>query len=454
MQWNKLLVTLCLLLGLVSSPALADTVLFAPSDFGDQAGWGVANEWRPLGDGSVLASTPRIQSAIHYTGEAQAFAVDFDNGSLNADNNLTQCQIWSPVVALPASGVNALQFALRAPAGTKLQLILDGTLATDWSTAIVAQTVNNDWQVFTLPFSTLSPALDLATGGNIQNLHYKLFGAGNPGNGTAGLTGTVYLSAVKFVQYDPPSQAQSVDAAHRTITVDGNASDWDPTASVPVHMTNANPPGTDSPMQIDLRYAWDATYLYLLVQESGNATTQNEAPGAAQYAVVGPSTGPWYYDGISLWISFDVSNQSQAALYGFNPWLGFSSAGQTDLVCARINQVINDGGATLDATSLVGASVATGGTFANHNRVIEARFLWSSLAGAVDSARQPAGGLVSAVAAGFSIGAQPLMIQKDSSGQYFLNGTGGTPPSGWDASSRNILLSSVVPVELSGFEAN
>jgi hypothetical protein len=417
-------------------------VLFSPSEFGDQAAWGVMNEWRPAGDGSVLAGNARIINTVHYIGETHAFAVDFDNGSLSVDNNLTQCQIWSPSVALPTSGVNALQFAMRAPAGTKMQLILDGTGTTDWSSAVLTQTVNNDWEVFYVSFSSMSPVFDLATatGDSIHNLHFKLFGAGNPGNGPAGLTGTMYLSSIKLVQYDPPSQATVVTAAAATITVDGNASDWSTTASTAIHMTNANPPGTDSPMQADLRFAWDLNYFYVLIQEGGTATTQNEAPGAAQYAVIGGSTGPWFYDGLSLWISLDVSSQSQAALYGFNPWLGFSSLGQTDLFCARVNQVIADSGTTLDTASLVGAAIATGGTFANHNRLIEARFKWSSLAGTVETTRQPAGGLLASIHAGTLIGVQPLMIQKDYSGQYFLNGTGGTAPSGWDAASRQVLL--------------
>ena len=259
----------------------------------------------------------------------------------------------------------------------------------------------------------------------------------NPGSGV-----DHYSRDVQLV-----SGAPVVDAAYAPkVTIDGDSSDWSTLPSGTVSFDTQGR-GENGTMAVDIQYAWDWTHLYILVRENTNsitATTNNhpnlfaqEAPDAAAY-----QDHPWSVDSIGFWIDWDnnagvlqdgsivVENNAD-----FQPWFGFSSSQQTDLVYARVN---NSDILNLDAFS--NALVATGGSFANRDRRIEVALKWEDIAATVESGRQPAGDLVAAIRAGFTFGSEPLLICNDFNAQAFIGPDPWNPGSGLDQYSRDIRL--------------
>lgn len=94
------------------------------------------------------------------------------------------------------------------------------------------------------------------------------------------------------------------------------------------------------------------------------------------------------------------------------------------------------------------ARVATGGSFAQHDRRIEVAMPWADIAAAVSPSRQPGGDIVTAVKAGFTFGSEPLLVNNDYNGQAFLGPDQWNPPSGVDVFSRDIrLMEAALPGE-------
>ncbi|MCX7919544.1 MAG: hypothetical protein N3A72_08050, partial [bacterium] len=229
-----------------------------------------------------------------------------------------------------------------------------------------------------------------------------------------------------------PSSALVIPASRcTTLTIDGNPSDWSSTTSIAIHC-DFSASTTGGKLACDVKFAWDASYLYILVQETAGDTTQNEAANGSLY-----SAAPWAFDGISFWIDLDNNNDNRTSpsIGDFNPWFGFSSLGRNDLYIARVN---NDAGLVL--APFANGTVATGGSFTSHNRVIEARLSWSDIVSSVDTARQPGGNLLSAISIGFKFGCEPLLIDDNYTKQTFIGGSQYTPPTGADMNSRDIQL--------------
>jgi len=236
------------------------------------------------------------------------------------------------------------------------------------------------------------------------------------------------------------SGAKVVDAVYSPgIKVDGDSSDWSSLGSGVITMDTQGR-GTNGTLAVDIQYAWDKTNLYVLVKENASttvATVQQEAADQAAY-----QAAPWVVDSIAFWIDLDnnAGTLKDALLVvennaDFQPWFGFSSSGRTDLLYGRAN---NSG--TMNLDGLAHAKVATGGTFAEHDRRIEVALPWADTAAAVDPARQPGGDIAQAIVAGFTFGSEPLLIYKDYNAQAFIGPDQWNPPGGADSDSRDIRL--------------
>ena len=189
-------------------------------------------------------------------------------------------------------------------------------------------------------------------------------------------------------------------------------------------------------LAVDIQYAWNQDFLYLLVRENSNSTDsiQDEAPDAATYFDTGPN-GPWNFDSIAFWMDLDNSNDNEVQR-DFQPWFGFSSTRRKDLVFSRINN--NDREGRIEPFE--NALIATGGTFAKRSRVIEVALKWSDLAKTIDVQRQPNGDIVNAIHSGYTFGSEPLLVDNIWDGQAFLGPDQWVAPSGTDEYSRDIRL--------------
>lgn len=253
----------------------------------------------------------------------------------------------------------------------------------------------------------------------------------SPGNGI-----DIYSRDIRLV-----TGARTVAAAYAPrIKVDGGTSDWASLPSTVVSM-NTQGRGTNGTLAVDIRYAWDYTNFFVLVQEDTNrflATKSQEATSASDY-----QGQPWSRDTIAFWMDLDndngMTNSSGAIIFennaDFQPWFGFSSSGRTDLMYAR-----QDNSGTMNLGGLANAQVATGGTFAQHNRTIEIAMKWADITASVDPARQPGGNLVAAITPGFVFGCEPLLICVDYNAQAFIGPDPWNPSNGVDAYSRDIHL--------------
>jgi hypothetical protein len=229
------------------------------------------------------------------------------------------------------------------------------------------------------------------------------------------------------ILYTVTNQAVRVYADVATaLTVDGNASDWSSLSSTELTLDT----GGRGSMQAKVRYAWDSDNLYILIREAGTAAAQQEAANQAAYAAA-----PYSFDTVGFWFDLDNSNDGEQTAQDVSPWFGFSSTGRSDLFTGRLNNA-----AAFTQAPFISATVRTSGAFAQHNRVIEAALKWSDFALVVDGPRQPTGGLLGSIRAGFIFGGEPMLIENDYNKQSFIGGSQYTVPTGIDANSRDIVL--------------
>jgi hypothetical protein len=248
--------------------------------------------------------------------------------------------------------------------------------------------------------------------------------------GLPGITDTNTLARVMNAAYAPG------------LTVDGSAADWSGLASSILYMDtspNSTLPGQN--LGVDIRYAWDSANLYVMVSENTSlvvATNAAEASNAANY-----QAGPWSFDTAAFWI--DLKNTCGLTFNGvkvakdnadFQPWFGLSSSGSSDVFYARANN-----GTTMDLAGLASAKARTSGTFAAHNRKVEIAISWADVTAAVATSQQPGGNLAANVAAGLTLGIEPLLILNYWDGQSFIGaGNKWNPPSGSDTNSVDVQL--------------
>ena len=249
------------------------------------------------------------------------------------------------------------------------------------------------------------------------------------------------------------ASAPVIDAAYTTgITVDGNVGDWAALSSGVVKM-NTKGRGIYGTLEVDIKYAWDQTNLYILVAEKTNQylfTGENPAADVTEF-----QAGPYFHDTIGFWLDLDnnsgQTNGSGGFIFDndadFQPWFGFSSTARTDLIYARQN----NSGSVMSLGGVANAKIATGGTFAQHNRTIEIAMLWVDIAASVDPARQPGGDITTAIVPGYIFGSEPLLVGYNYTGQAFIGPNPGSPGNGIDSDSRDIKLvdSATIPLKLS-----
>jgi hypothetical protein len=225
--------------------------------------------------------------------------------------------------------------------------------------------------------------------------------------------------------YEYGNLSVDVDAEARTITVDGNAADWAGIGSDVVALNT----GGRGQLLVNVRFAWDASRLYILAEEQSGDLAATEAANQTAYGAA-----PYNFDTVALFLDVDNSNNGEQTAQDFSPWFGLSSTSRTDLFAYRAN---NDGtyvGASLPSSSL--SNLWNDGLPA----VVEAGLNWSDLALVINVGRQPVGGLAAAITAGFNFGCEPLLVDDSFAKQSFIGGSQFVAPTGLDANSRNIVL--------------
>lgn len=388
-----------------------------------------------------VSSQPGIPTFWHQGGSAVSmddWATDFSVSpvhSLKLDDAsaVDYGEWWSDRVSVTAGATYSLRYNLRYDTTGTMRVTANFADATGTRTGGVDFTFSGtqpDWeeltQSITVPDGAKAMWLTFASGGSVA------------------VTGTAWLDDISFVndagETGTDSKARILDAAYSTeIHIDGELSDWASLASGRMTMDTQGR-GTNGTLAVDLQYAWNYTNLYVLVIENPSNTVaqvQQEAEDADDY-----QNAPWAKDTIAFWM--DLDNNAGTVQNGipvvennadFQPWFGFSSAGRTDLIYGRLN---DSGSMNLDG--LRNAKVATGGTFAQHNRRIEIEIAWADIAAAVDTARQPGGDVAQAITPGFVFGSEPLLIYNDYNAQAFIGPDQWNPPSGVDTNSIDVRL--------------
>ncbi len=230
--------------------------------------------------------------------------------------------------------------------------------------------------------------------------------------------------------YDREAAAPRIDlsralkAGRATIRVDGDARDWAAVSADPVTLDTHD----RSPMEVSLRFAWDAKHLYILAQEQTVDTTRTEAADRAEYV-----KRFWDFDGFSLF--FDLRNKNiPEDVKDLNLWFGFSSTGRGDLLCVRSHRE-----PAWDHLSMPAARIATAGK-PGGPRTVEAAIPWEEMGRLVAGHRQPGGRIQGAIKAGYRFGCEPLLLDDGWHAQSFRNGTGNSMPRGDDDASLDIVL--------------
>ena len=228
----------------------------------------------------------------------------------------------------------------------------------------------------------------------------------------------------------PPVQDKSiaVRAARATLTVDGDPADWAKLESDAIALDT----GGRGTLRCTLRYAWDADHLYVLVTEQPGDTTRHEASKPAHF-----ERSPWDFDGVMLFI--EIENAATPSPHSsFNACFGFSSERRTDLLTARTNRP--DKGWRPSCWAVPNCRVATRGSFAGKNRVIEAAIAWRDVAARCLYELPDRAPLLEAIRSGFRFGCEPLLVDDDWRKQAYIGGAQHQRPTGRDANSRDIVL--------------
>ena len=190
----------------------------------------------------------------------------------------------------------------------------------------------------------------------------------------------------------------------------GGKVDW--SKADPIALGGANG-GT---MRADLRFAWDATSLYVRLAQKARGVEDTEAPNRAELR-----KHRWDFDHLEL--SFDPSRETFALTATPEVTLGLSSTGRTDLAYS-------------DELPDSAFSLSTTGTAAAADRVVQARIAWADLYRAFGT-RKPLGEIVRP---GARIACQPLFTDGSFRHQAYLNGKPYSRPNGFDRDSRTLVL--------------
>ncbi len=229
-----------------------------------------------------------------------------------------------------------------------------------------------------------------------------------------------------------PDHSVAVDVARATPTIDGDPSDWAGLTSAALHLDTSPRGKLRGKLRCTLRFAWDAEHLYVLAAETPGDATQREATNPVHY-----ERSPWAFDGLMLFL--DLDNVGERTPHSdFNACLGFSSTRRRDLFSARTNRP--DEFYRPSKRPLAGCRVATSGSFAKHNRAIEAAIRWRDIADHCYYSLPGGESLPRAVCPGFRFGCEPLLLDDGWKKQAFIGGAQHQRPSGRDVHSRDIVL--------------
>jgi hypothetical protein len=222
----------------------------------------------------------------------------------------------------------------------------------------------------------------------------------------------IYLDDFRFEPaVEALSEAVVYNADYGTITVDGDASDWaDLVDSDILDFDLQAVPEPNGNLHVKYRLAWDADYLYILVEEEPGDGVASEAANLAEFSDPYLGASEWH-DSLALFFDFKNCRWPGIASHiSFFLFLGLSSTEQTDLMFPLTNGRWGDqGGCDLDAVEH--GSVATSGTLGS--RVIEAKVKWSDLDDHINSWLLPEGGLAAAVKPGYIFGCDPRLCDTE-----------------------------------------
>jgi hypothetical protein len=276
------------------------------------------------------------------------------------------------------------------------------TLSVGWN-KVTARLDEFLWNVTGNDVDTISP--DEVRKDAILSIEMWTSCSWTPGN-------NIYLDDLRFEPaVEALSEAKVVNADYGTITVDGNAADW--AALVDSDILDFDLQAVPDPngnLHVKYRLAWDANYLYILVEEEPGDGTASEAADLAAFSdpYLGASE---YYDSLALF--FDFKNNRYPGIgahISFYLFLGLSSTEQTDLMFPWTNGRWGDQGG-LDLAAIANGSVRTKGTLGS--RIIEAKVSWSDLDTRINSWLLPDGGLAAAVKPGYIFGCDPRLCDTE-----------------------------------------
>jgi len=213
--------------------------------------------------------------------------------------------------------------------------------------------------------------------------------------------GRVALPAPRVRTHSDFSTAVSVPRAF------ASKPDW--SRAEPMHLAAGK-------MRADLRFAWDAQYLYFHLDQTAKATETLEAPNLAEL-----KKHRWDFEHVEL--MFDPSRETFPLTGVPELSLGWSSKQVAGLAYS------DD---LADST----IETMTTGNAKDGNRSIEGRIKWSALYRALGT-HEP---LAHIVRPGSRISCQPLLTDGTFRRQAYLNGKPYTRPTGFDHDSRTLVL--------------
>jgi hypothetical protein len=214
-------------------------------------------------------------------------------------------------------------------------------------------------------------------------------------------------------------QSKAVAADRATVVVDGDPKEWAGVGSDTLQLNT----GGRGKLELDLRFAWDNEFFYVLAKQTAKGEKVNEVKDAAAYAYA-----PW--DSDSVWLHLDIPNGRVPSVGDLVLALSLNSNRLKDLYVA----------AGLTPEERTGIHSATSGTADAGDRVVEARVPWSTLIRYATSNQPRLVERLGKVGPGFRFGCEPMLIEFNHTRQSFIGGAHYRRPSGRDADSRDIVL--------------
>ncbi len=227
------------------------------------------------------------------------------------------------------------------------------------------------------------------------------------------------------------------EAPLATIKIDGDLSDWaDIGGDVLSHSQLGG--GSNAPLQIDIRWAWDETYLYTLVQETSPDDDRVEGVDAIDWTFdTQVSTGPAVPLGTDSVGFYDVPGEDS----GINPtlddqtgpvtqfWVGLSSSTAADQIRHQARMFPENGSTDF----LIERDAAN--NLDNNLRAVEFRMLWNDIRYDQSDPDAIDGHTLQDVGVGYTFRNDPLVVDGVGDGSQF---NGQSYPGG--ASNPNRIL--------------